>query len=124
MQLTPFILSLLVIPFLQACGPGVRGDAYRVGGLISGLTGGGEVYLRNGAEDLLQVTANGEFYFEGVLNTGDTYSVSIVSVPSTQSCSLQNSSGSIGKNDIENVRVECADLRGEYGKPAMSGVTG
>lgn len=77
---------------------------FMVGGSVSGLDG--ELQLAYGNE-ILNVTTNGSFEFITAANEFDLYSVSVVSQPNTQSCSIENASGEIGFADITNVTVTC-----------------
>ena len=82
-------------------------SAYSVGGSISGLTG--SVTLQNnGADDLLR-NVNGNFTFVTELADGDSYSVTVSTQPTGQTCSLSNEAGLIAGANITNVMVTCVD---------------
>ncbi|MBP9888322.1 MAG: Ig-like domain-containing protein [Leptospiraceae bacterium] len=77
---------------------------YTIGGTVSGLVG--SVTLQNNSTDTLTLTTNGNFTFSNALNSGSSYSVSILTQPSGQTCSVSNGSGSLTAN-VTNVTVSC-----------------
>jgi large repetitive protein len=81
---------------------------YTIGGTISGLTGAGLV-LRNG-DATLSIQANATtFQFPQTFTTGQTYSVSVATNPSTptQTCSVASGDGTIGNTNVTNIAVTC-----------------
>jgi hypothetical protein len=81
---------------------------YTIGGTISGLTGAGFV-LRNG-DATLAVPANAtSFQFPQAFQTGQTYSVSVATNPSTptQTCSVAGGDGTIGNSNVTTIAVTC-----------------
>lgn len=111
-------LAAAALGSLAGCGGGGGGDkdddnpaspTYAVGGTLSGLSG--SVTLRNGSETLTR-SANGAFTFSGELEEGDSYSVSVATQPSGQTCSVANGSGTVGKADVSNVSVTCTSTGG------------
>ncbi|MBJ2157198.1 beta-propeller fold lactonase family protein [Variovorax sp. IB41] len=116
-------LFVLVPLALASCGGGGGGGGfsffpfpppstaakYAVGGNVSGLQGSGLVLQLAGATDLA-VTANGAFVFSEKLDKGASYAVSVKQQPSTpsQTCTVNNASGTIGNADVANVAVVCA----------------
>ncbi len=83
-------------------------NAHTVGGTASGLAGGESVVLQNNSTDNLTLTANGSFTFTTSVAQGATYSVSVLTQPSTQTCSVTNGSGTMGGSNVTNVTVTCA----------------
>ena len=97
-------MFLLLIVFLSAvaifasCGGGGGGGgggsaggapqggtaSYTVGGTVSGLTG--TVVLQNNGSDNLSVSADGLFTFGTALNNGATYTVTVLTQPTGQTC--------------------------------------
>jgi hypothetical protein len=128
----------LLLPLLVACSNG-RGsleeqpqqppaqgaqDSFSVGGTVSGLTGSGLVLQNNGGGDL-PITADGSFTFATRLSAGATYSVAVVSQPTSpsQSCSVSRGSGSIADADVSDIAVTCAT--GQFSiRGTVSGLTG
>jgi len=82
---------------------------YAVGGNVSGLQGSGLVLQLAGSADVT-VAANGAFVFSEKLDKGASYAVSIKQQPSnpSQTCTVNNASGTIGDADVGNVAVVCA----------------
>lgn len=111
-------LAAAALGSLAGCGGGGGGDkdddnpaspTYSIGGTLSGLSG--SVTLRNGSETLTR-SANGAFTFSGELEEGDSYSVSVATQPSGQTCAVANGSGTVGKADVSNVSVTCTSTGG------------
>jgi hypothetical protein len=82
---------------------------FSVGGSVSGLAGTGLVLQLNGDGDL-PISGNGTFTFESELASGSQYRVNVAAQPSnpTQVCTVASGSGTIGSNNVTNVRVTCA----------------
>lgn len=85
------------------CGAAV---IYRVGGTVSGLTGGGLRLQLNGGAGLA-VSTDGPFTFLPQLPDGAAYVVAIQTQPQGQVCSVANASGSISGADVNDVAVSC-----------------
>jgi len=111
-----YILPLLVIN-LVACGGGGGGGGeepppvsrYNLGGSVSGLSGGSLTLQNNGANDLT-VNANGSFNFANQINSGSSYSVSVLTQPTSpaQTCEVTNATGTITAN-VTNVTITCTE---------------
>jgi len=69
---------------------------FTVGGTVTGLTGSSLVLQNNGADNIT-IQGNGSFTFNTALSANATYSVTILTYPSspTQYCSVTNGNGSI-----------------------------
>lgn len=104
---------------LTACGGGDSGSSppppppppatYTVGGSVTGLTGTGLV-LQNPGTSNLSVAASGAFTFSPAVNSGTTYSVTVLTQPSSpsQTCTVTNGSGTVGSANVSNVAVSCS----------------
>ena len=81
-----------------------------VGGTLSGLSTGATVVLQNNGDDKLTLSRNGAFTFGTVVLAGDAYSVTVLTQPVGQTCSVANASGTIDTNadDVNSVSVTCA----------------
>jgi 6-phosphogluconolactonase (cycloisomerase 2 family) len=103
---------------LAACGGGGGSSAppsqssapppptqYSIGGTVSGLTGTGLVLQDNGGDNL-SVSQNGAFTFATKINSGAAYSVTVMTQPSGQTCTVANGSGTASGN-VTNVAVSC-----------------
>jgi hypothetical protein len=95
-----------------------------VGGTVSGLTG--TLVLQNNGGDDETIVANGAYTFNTSLNYGVSYSVTILTQPAGQTCTVLNASGTITGN-VSNVNVSCDEtfsLGGTFtGIPNGSSVT-
>jgi hypothetical protein len=112
------VLALALL--LASCKIG-RDPTYTVGGTVSGLTGTGLVLQNNGGNNLA-ISANGAFTFLTALKKGASYSVTVLTQPSGQSCTVMNGTGSIGAN-VTNVAVTCVSNGYTVGG-TVSGLTG
>lgn len=81
-----------------------------VGGTLTGLPSGTSVILQNNGKDDLTLTQNGRFTFNNTLDDGDDYNVTVVTQPSTATCTPTNNTGKINSkgDDVENVLITCA----------------
>lgn len=80
---------------------------YTIGGTVSGLASGQGVTLRNNNSDTLSVQGNGAFTFATPVTQGGGYSVSVVTQPSGQTCTVSNGSGSNVTANVASVAVNC-----------------
>ncbi|MDD3518576.1 MAG: S8 family peptidase [Chromatiales bacterium] len=98
------IASASVNNVAVSCAP----QYYRVGGTVSGLSGGGLTLRLNGGNDLA-VAANGTFTFAPWLPDGTSYGVSVATQPSgpAQTCTVNNGSGTLNGANVSNVGVVC-----------------
>ncbi len=82
-------------------------NTYSVGGTVSGLSG--TIVLQNNGVDNLTITTNSAFTFSTEVADTSPYSVTILSDPVLQNCSVSNASGTISGADVTNVSVTCAN---------------
>jgi len=75
--------------------------------MVSGLTG--SVTLQNNGGDDLAVGADGAFTFPTELDDGAQYSVSVLTQPTGQTCTVSNGTGTLSGADVTNVAVDCVD---------------
>ncbi|MGL6029299.1 MAG: hypothetical protein ACRC0M_05905 [Legionella sp.] len=80
-------------------------NAYTVGGTVSGLSG--TVVLQDNGGDNLTINSNGSFTFATPVAQGAPYSVTVLTQPAGQTCSLTNGSGTMGGANVTNVGVNC-----------------
>ncbi|MGH7071413.1 MAG: lactonase family protein [Acetobacteraceae bacterium] len=78
---------------------------YTIGGQVSGLSGTGLVLQDNGGDNLA-VSASGAFTFATKVNSGAAYSVTVMTQPSGQTCTVANGTGTASAN-VTNVAVTC-----------------
>ena len=79
--------------------------SYSVGGTITGASASATLQL-NGANNL-NVTS-GAFVFAEPLAQGGSYSVTVMTPPAGQVCTVANGSGTVAGSSITNVQVNCA----------------
>ena len=84
----------------------VCSNLYTIGGTVSGLTGTGLVLQDNGGNNLA-VSASGSFAFSTAVASGAAYSVTVLTQPTGQSCTVSSGSGTASAN-VSNVQVTCA----------------
>jgi 6-phosphogluconolactonase (cycloisomerase 2 family) len=82
-------------------------NAYKLGGTVSGLMAGGSLVLQDNNGDNLTVSANGTFNFATKVAKGSPYSVTVLTQPTGQGCSVANGTGTMGLVAIGNVAVTC-----------------
>jgi hypothetical protein len=82
---------------------------FSIGGMVNGLRGSGLVLQKNGGDDLA-IASNGSFTFQTEQASGTPYQVTVAAQPATpsQTCTVENGSGTVGSGDVRNVRVTCA----------------
>ncbi len=81
---------------------------YTVGGTVSGLSGSGLVLQNNGGDNLA-ISGNGAFSFATSLTTGQSYSVTVLTQPSSpaMTCVVTSGSGTVASSNVTNVAVTC-----------------
>lgn len=79
---------------------------FAIRGTVSGLTGAGLVLQNNGGNDL-PISADGAFTFANRLTDDATYTVTVRTQPSGQSCVVHNPTGTIQGADASNIEVSC-----------------
>ena len=98
---TSSLRRLVALSFLalSACGGGGGGGGgptsptqYSIGGTVTGLNSGANVVLQVNGGNNLSVTTNGSFTFATPLATGTSYSVSVLTQPTNQNCTVAGGS--------------------------------
>ena len=80
---------------------------YRVGGTLSGLSGGNITLQLNGQQSLTR-GADGPFSFETPLEDQSDFSVTVAAMPPEQDCSVEGGMGKVAGADVSSVQVRCA----------------
>jgi hypothetical protein len=119
MRRVVIVSSLLVSLGLAGCFFGMA----TVGGSLTGLSSGASVTLQNNGSNDLTLTQNGRFTFSRTLDSDDDYSVTVLTQPVSQTCTVTNGSGKINSraSDVENVQVSCTTTAGISG--TVTGLT-
>ena len=92
---------------------------YAVGGTVSGLSG--TLIVQGGALGTATITANGTFKLPIAAPAGSSYSVTILTQPSGQACSVSGGSGTASA-PVSSVAVTCSTIYTVGG--TVSGATG
>ncbi len=82
-------------------------NTYTVSGTVSGLLSGRQVTLNNNAADPTTVAANGGFAFSTPVAFNGTYTVTVGTQPTNQTCTASNLSGTV-TGPVTNVVVTCS----------------
>jgi hypothetical protein len=88
-----------------------KANTYTIGGTVSGLSTGDSVTLLDNGTNALTVTANGAFTFTAALASGKAYKVTVSVQPTGETCTVTNSSGTVGSANVTNVAVACAGAK-------------
>jgi hypothetical protein len=88
---------------------------FSIGGTVSGLNSSTSVTLLDNGTNSLKVTANGSFTFTTKLASGATYSVTVGTQPTGETCTVTNGSGTVGSANVTNVAVACSSGTGGGG---------
>ena len=80
---------------------------YYIGGNMQGLGAGKTIILQDNNTDNLTLTSNGQFVFSTQLPHGATYSVTILTQPVGQTCSITNGTGTVAYANVTNISVIC-----------------
>jgi hypothetical protein len=98
--------------------------SFSIGVTVSGLVGTGLVLRNNGRNDL-SITGNGSFQFSERLASGAKYDVRVATPPTnpTQSCAVNNGSGTVGAASVANITVTCMTNSFTIGGP-ITGLEG
>jgi hypothetical protein len=114
-RLCVFMMLAIPLPLVVGCGGSAGGGStppppttYTIGGTVSGLTGTGLV-LQDNSGNNLAVSASGSFAFSTAVDSGAAYSITVLSQPTSQSCTVTNGSGTASAN-VTNVQIACSNL--------------
>lgn len=83
---------------------------YTVSGTLTGLNSGNTISLQNNGGNNLTRSANGAFTFSTSLVNGAPYSVSVLTQPAGQNCTVTHGSGTINSASVTNVGVACSNV--------------
>lgn len=108
--------SGLVMVSLLLAGCGGGGDSstpppppptFSLNGSLSGLAQGAQLSYSNNGGASVTLTADGSFSIATGLSTGKSYSVSIVTQPANQTCTVSGGTGTIGSSNVTSVQISC-----------------
>jgi hypothetical protein len=84
-------------------------NLYTVGGTLSGLLAGRSIVLEDNGGSSTVVSADGAFVFATPVASGSGYSVTILTQPVGQTCSVAMGSGPVAGANVTSVAVTCSD---------------
>ena len=90
-------------------GSGTR-DSYTITGMVSGLSSGASVVLKDNNTDALTVSANGSFTFPTALESGASYAVTVGTQPAGGICQVASGGTGVVAADVTNVVVTCVAI--------------
>ena len=79
---------------------------YTIGGTLIGLAPSATVHVLNGADNA-PISANGSFTLPTAVASGGTYSVTVGTPTSAQTCAVQSGSGTVTSANVANVVAYC-----------------
>src|ERR1039457_3508675 len=110
------ISMLLAVASITVSGCGGNGKStssapvtYTVGGTVTGLTGTELVLQNNGGNNLTVSASATSFTFSTPVASNGVYSVTVLTQPAGQSCTVTTGSGTATAN-ITNVAVACVQM--------------
>lgn len=80
--------------------------AYTVGGTVSGLSG--TVVLQNNSGDNLTISTNGYFTFASAISDGGAYTVTVLTQPTGQTCTVSAGAGTVSGGNVTGIALVCA----------------
>ncbi|CAJ0780022.1 hypothetical protein R8510_04690 [Ralstonia chuxiongensis] len=82
-------------------------NTYTLGGTVTGLASGQQVTVFNNNVDPMMLFANGAFSFAAPVAEQGSYSVTIGTQPTGQTCTVNNGSGANMSQNIINILINC-----------------
>jgi N-acetylneuraminic acid mutarotase len=88
-----------------ACVP----NLYSITGSLNGLYSGRSLVVQDNGGNSTTLYANGSFSFSARVASGSSYTVTVLTQPVGQTCSIANGSGTVLGADVGNVTISCSD---------------
>lgn len=86
-------------------GRGTTG--FLLGGEVTGLLPGNNMILQNNLADDLFLVSSGSYFFEVLSQDTDAYDVTILQQPSGQTCMVNNGTGTVNADNVDNINIIC-----------------
>jgi hypothetical protein len=83
-------------------------DSYTISGALAGLPNGERVVLADNVTDSLTLTADGSFGFSKPVPYNGSYSITVVTQPSSATCTVSRGSSAGVTANVSNVSVGCS----------------
>lgn len=84
---------------------------YTVGGTLSGLASGKSLQLADSNGDTLVLNADGGFTLPTPRAAASAYSVTVSGQPASQTCTVQNGSGTVASANVTNLAIACVQAQ-------------
>ena len=84
-------------------------NLYSVAGTLSGLYAGRSLVVQDNGGNSTTLAANGGFSFSAEVASGSGYTVTVLTQPVGQTCSITNGSGTVSGADVGNLAISCSD---------------
>jgi hypothetical protein len=95
-----------------ACTSTSTNTGFTVGGTVSGLAASTSVTLLENGQGTDIARQDGSFTFSTLFSTGQTYTITVQTQPTGQTCAVANGTGTIGDANVTNVTVTCTTPTG------------
>jgi hypothetical protein len=103
-------LAIASLTFLVACGDNSNSEPMLAGpisGTVIGLSNGNELVVQNNDTNTTVVSVNGNFSFASPVSDQESYSVTVLTQPTSQICTVLNGNGT---GAMVNISITCVPV--------------
>jgi hypothetical protein len=103
-------LAIASLTFLVACGDNSNSEPILAGpisGTVIGLSNGNELVVQNNDTNTTVVSVNGNFSFASPVSVQESYSVTVLTQPTSQVCTVLNGNGT---GAMVNLSINCVPV--------------
>ena len=103
-------LAIASLTFLVACGDNSNSEPMLAGpisGTVIGLSNGNELVVQNNDTNTTVVSVNGNFSFATPVSVQESYSVTVLTQPTSQICTVLNGNGT---GAMVNLSITCVPV--------------
>jgi hypothetical protein len=103
-------LAIASLTFLVACGDNSNSEPMLAGpisGTVIGLSNGNELVVQNNDTNTTVVSVNGNFSFASPVSVQESYSVTVLTQPTSQVCTVLNGNGT---GAMVNLSITCVPV--------------
>jgi hypothetical protein len=103
-------LAIASLTFLVACGDNSNSEPMLAGpisGTVIGLSNGNELVVQNNDTNTTVVSVNGNFSFATPVSVQESYSVTVLTQPTSQVCTVLNGNGT---GAMVNLSITCVPV--------------
>jgi hypothetical protein len=103
-------LAIASLTFLVACGDNSNSEPMLAGpisGTVIGLSNGNELVVQNNDTNTTVVSVNGNFSFATPVSDQESYSVTVLTQPTSQVCTVLNGNGT---GAMVNLSITCVPV--------------